>query len=56
MPGGMCAASEASARDSLEKHAIASGLKFVLQPLATYAGKLLEKSANQKRFKPPRLE
>lgn len=48
MPGGMCAASEASARESLEKHAIASGLKFVLQALATYAGKLLEVSKLKK--------
>lgn len=48
MPGGMWAASEASARESLEKHAIASGLKFVLQELATYTGKLLEVSKSKK--------
>ena len=48
MPGGLCAASEASARESLEKDAIASGLKFLLQELATAAGKLLEVSKSKK--------
>jgi len=44
MPGGMCAASEVSSGESIEEHALDGGLQFVLQELATYAGKPLEVS------------